>query len=268
MRVGDVDVQAVSDGTFVARPSYFGPGVAPDAHPEFFDRAGAAWLPIGSFVLTVDDCVLLVDAGLGPRVQPMQDGMSLIGGQLLTNLRELGLAPNDVTDVVCTHLHADHVGWLFDAGADPVFAAATIWLGAADWEHFVDGGQDIVDHIRRGFQRQARRVHLIDADRPITRDVTARPASGHTPGSLCVDIASRGARLLLLGDAITGPIQLDEPSWHSFGDVHPDLAERTRERLWAELSDGATLGVGAHFPNLRPGYVTSPPARRWVVPGP
>ena len=136
--------------------------VAPDAHPEFFDRAGAAWLPIGSFVLTIDDRVLLVDAGLGPTVQPMQGGMSLIGGQLLTN---------------------------------------------------------------------------------------------------------RGDRLLLLGDAITGPIQLDEPSWHSFGDVHPDLAERTRERLWAELSDGATLGVGAHFPNLRPGYVTSPPARRRVVPG-
>jgi hypothetical protein len=113
------------------------------------------------FVLTIDDRVLLVDAGLRPTVQPMQGGMSLIDGQLLTN---------------------------------------------------------------------------------------------------------RGDRLLLPGDAITGPIQLDEPSWHSFGDVHPDLAERTRERPWAGLSDGATLGVGPHFPNLRPGYVTSPPARRRVVP--
>jgi hypothetical protein len=60
-----------------------------------------------------------------------------------------------------------------------------------------------------------------------------------------LSLAARPRFELLLGDAITGPIQLDEPSWHSFGDVHPDLAERTRERLWAGL----------------------PPARRWVGPG-
>ena len=50
---------------------------------------------------------------------------------------------------------------------------------------------------------------------------------------------------------------------HSMGDVDPELAARTRERLWRELADGRTIGVGAHFPELRPGRVASLPERRW-----
>jgi hypothetical protein len=47
-------------------------------------------------------------------------------------------------------------------------------------------------------------------------------------------------------------------------DVDPALAERTRERLWRELEDGATTGVGAHFPELRFGRVLPGSARRWL----
>ncbi len=45
MRIGEVRVDAVADGTFVARPSYFGADVPAGAHPEVFDRDGAAELP-------------------------------------------------------------------------------------------------------------------------------------------------------------------------------------------------------------------------------
>jgi glyoxylase-like metal-dependent hydrolase (beta-lactamase superfamily II) len=51
--------------------------------------------------------------------------------------------------------------------------------------------------------------------------IAALLAPGHTPGHLCVVISSGERRALLLGDAITGPIQLDEPAWHSMGDVDP-----------------------------------------------
>lgn len=61
-------------------------------------------------------------------------------------------------------------------------------------------------------------------------------------------LSSGQERALLLGEAITCPLQLDEPAWHSMGDVVPALAARTRERLWRELEDGHTAGTGAHFP--------------------
>lgn len=267
MQVGEIRVDAVSDGTFVARPSYF--GAPSSAHPELFDRDGAAWLPIGSFVVRAGDRVVLVDAGLGPEAQRLPDGMLLVGGQLPVGLRALGVAPDDVTDVVCTHLHADHVGWLFDPRGEPLFPAAPIWFGAADAEHFVDGPGEMAPHVRTGFHALAGSPRL----RPLTADAVLAPGveavltPGHTPGHLCLSLTSGQRRLLLLGDAITCPVQHGEPTWGSFSDVDPALADRTRQHLWRELADGRTTGVGAHFPQLAPGRVAGAPAPRWRTAG-
>jgi glyoxylase-like metal-dependent hydrolase (beta-lactamase superfamily II) len=208
--------------------------------------------------------VLLVDAGLGPELKHLPDGMLLVGGQLLTGLAALGIRPAGVTDVICTHLHSDHVGWLFDVRANPVFASATIWCGAADLDFYLDNGGELATHIRAGFLNVDRsRLRAMHGDTPITRGVTAILTPGHTPGSMTVEVKSGAERLLLVGDAITCPIQLAEPAWHSFGDVDAALAEYTRRRLWRELTDEHTLGVGAHFPQLAAGRVSS---GRWIEP--
>jgi hypothetical protein len=88
MRIGDL--HPVSDGTFVARPTYLGSQMPEDAHPELFDRHGTAWLPLGCFLIRSGERVVLVDAGLGLE---LQDSMHLlVGGQLLTGLRAQGEA--------------------------------------------------------------------------------------------------------------------------------------------------------------------------------
>ena len=155
MLIGDLRADAVSDGTFVARPEYFGPDLAAGARPDFFSRHGAAWLPIGCFVIRAGDRLVLVDAGLGPDRQELPHDMHLVGGQLLTGLRALGVTPVDITDVICTHLHADHVGWLFGLDAQPVFGRAAIWAGEADWRHFVTGPGEMLPHIRTGWRAAA-----------------------------------------------------------------------------------------------------------------
>jgi glyoxylase-like metal-dependent hydrolase (beta-lactamase superfamily II) len=267
MQIGDLHLQPISDGTFVARPEYFGDHLSPGAHPEFFNRHHAAWLPIGCFVVRTRERIVLIDAGLGPDLQELPHGMYLVGGQLPSGLRALGVAATEVTDVVCTHLHSDHVGWLFDLDSRPVFPRTTIWLGVADWRHFVAGAGHMAPHVRDGFRAPAHasRIRLIDQDTTIAPGVTALLTPGHTPGHICVVISAGHERALLLGDAITCPIQLDEPTWHSMGDVDPAMANRTRERLWRELHDEHTIGAGAHFPELQFGRVLPGTARRWFT---
>jgi glyoxylase-like metal-dependent hydrolase (beta-lactamase superfamily II) len=94
--------------------------------------------------------------------------------------------------------------------------------------------------------------------------VNAVLTPGHTPGHLVVVLSSLGERALLLGDAATHPVQLEEPGWHSFGDVEAGLARRNREWLWRELAAPRTVGTGAHFPGLRFGRVEGR-AWRWVT---
>ena len=267
MLIGDIDVHPLADGTFRASPEYFGDHAVADGHPELFGRDGLAFLPIGCFLVRTGDRTILVDAGMGPKLRDDGRRRLLVGGQLPLGLRAVGVTPPDLTDVVCTHLHADHCGWLFDEDARPVFGSAAIWFGAPDWDHFVaDPGVWMFDHIRHGFRASA---ETGDRLRPVTRDTTIAPGitltmtPGHTPGHLSVIVASRGQRALLLGDAIVCPVQLDEPTWQSIGDVDPELARRVRERLFRELEDGVTVGAGAHFPELRFGRVLVGQARRW-----
>jgi glyoxylase-like metal-dependent hydrolase (beta-lactamase superfamily II) len=123
-----------------------------------------------------------------------------------------------------------------------IFPRAAIWFGAADWQHFVTGPGDMLPHIRGGLTTSAyaSRLRPVDRDTTIAPGITALLAPGHTPGHLCVVLSSGQERALLLGDAITCPLQLVEPAWHSMGDVDPALAAHTRERLWLELEDGGT----------------------------
>lgn len=269
MLIGDIDIHPLVDGTFRASPAYFGDHARPEGHEDLFIRDGFAWLPIGSFLVRTADRTILVDAGMGPAMRDDGQRRLLIGGQLLVGLRALGVQPADITDVICTHLHADHCGWLFDLDAAPVFRHATIWFGAHDWEHFVaDPRVWMFDHIRAGFRAAAERGdHLqpVAVDTTISPGVTLMMTPGHTPGHLSVVVASREQRALLLGDAIVCPVQLDEPTWQSIGDVDPELARRVRERLFRELEDGATVGAGAHFPELQFGRVLAGQARRWLT---
>ena len=76
-------------------------------------------------------------------------------------------------------------------------------------------------------------------------------------------LSSGTERLLLLGDAIHCPVQLEETDWHVLADVDSDLAARTRERLWQELEGEGVHGTGAHFPELRFGRVLAGNGRRW-----
>jgi glyoxylase-like metal-dependent hydrolase (beta-lactamase superfamily II) len=67
------------------------------------------------FLVRADDSLVLIDAGLGPDMQQLPHGMHLVGAQLPAGLRALGVSAADITDVICSHFQADHVGWLFGA---------------------------------------------------------------------------------------------------------------------------------------------------------
>jgi glyoxylase-like metal-dependent hydrolase (beta-lactamase superfamily II) len=279
IQIGDLRLLALTDGLFHPEPRYFSPEAGDEQHRGLFDsRQGSlCTLPIGCFLITgIPRRLVLVDAGLGPATLSCTstepgDAASygyLRGGQLIAQLTASSVDPAAITDVIVTHLHADHCGWLAHADSQPL-ASARIWVSGDEYEYFqrvtdepglLKGLSESEQDYYRLQQCQLRELHAsgsvqLVASTTVAPGVTTMPTPGHTPGHLAVEVTSGDERLLLLGDAVTCPIQLARPTWHSIGDVDVEEADRTRRRLWRELQRPGTRGVGSHFPELRPGHV-------------
>ena len=263
MNVGDLLVQPVHDG--VARYSatdllrYTGPVDDPWAqHREFLDGDGTLELTLGGFLVATGDRLVLVDAGVGRF-----DNGIFAGGRLLESLAALGFGPGDVTDVLFTHLHFDHVGWATQRG-EIVFPRATYRCHEADWAYFVSGPAALEGAVRK-LSPITERVEAFGTDTTIAPGVDVRHAPGHTPGSAVVVLSSGDDRALLLGDAVHCPVELLEDQWEMVFDVDPALATRTRETLARELEGSDIPVAAAHFPGMRFGrLLPGRGIRRWA----
>jgi glyoxylase-like metal-dependent hydrolase (beta-lactamase superfamily II) len=274
VQVGELDVTPLLDGEARVAPSVlYGRvhqageggrkgGAAEDWAPyrELLSGEDELVMPVGGFLIRNPryDRVVLVDLGMGPNPP-----LPCIGGRLLERLEAVGVAVADVTDVVFTHLHFDHIGWASVGGA-PVFPNATYRCHERDWEYFTSVAPD--DRVTEQLTAVASRFETWPGDGPLLPGVDTVHAPGHTPGSSLVVLGSGTERALLLGDVVHCPVELIDSDWEGLSDVDPALARRTRETLVRELEAGGAPAVAAHFDGLRFGRLLAAEGRRrWVV---
>ncbi|HEV8297948.1 MAG TPA: MBL fold metallo-hydrolase [Acidimicrobiales bacterium] len=237
-------------------------------HAQFLDGDGRLEMPIGALVVVAAERVVLVDGGYGPAVPATVEN----GASLLRNLAAAGFTPDDVTDVVFSHLHADHIGW---ASVDGVatFPRATYRCDARDWAHFVDGAADDqasdAAYRRNAYDKLtpiAARFETWSSDGPLFGGVDVVHAPGHTPGNNMIVLSAGSERAVFLGDVVHCPVQLLDDEWARIADVDEAIARRTQARIARELEAAGTPVVGAHFPGLRFGRVLFGDAgRQWVI---
>lgn len=264
MRVGELEVLPVLDGAIVLPISdtFLGmPAEAWQPHGRFLTADGQLELALGGFLVRSGDRLVLVDAGLGPRTGPFGTG-TVSGGALLASLAAHGVTPTEVTDVVFTHLHFDHVGWATQQGA-VVFTNATYRCDERDWHHFVgpDAG------ATKKLAPLTDRMTFWSAGGPLLPGLDVMVAPGHTPGSSIIVLSSGTERAMLLGDVVHCPVELLDDEWAGMGDVDPVLARRTRVALARELEGQDVPVAAAHFPGLQFGRLLLGEGRRqWKVP--
>jgi glyoxylase-like metal-dependent hydrolase (beta-lactamase superfamily II) len=264
MQIGSIEILPVIDATFRHPPAttYLGepaPDAAWEPHRYLLDDDGQLQSSMGGFLIRGggSDRLALVDLGLGEN-----DMMGARGGGMLESLRSYGLAPEDVTDVVLTHLHLDHIGWASVDG-ELVFPNATYRCDQADWDYWVadpthGGTQKMNRYLKRQqdlMEPAAPRLETWDASGPILPGIDAMRIPGHTPGSTMLVVSDDNQRAILLGDVVHCAVELLEDEWDGFADVDPVQAKSARNTLARELEGSNTPVAAAHFPNLRFGRV-------------
>jgi len=208
------------------------------------DETSWAW-HVHAFVVRRDDAVVLVDTGIGAFGRPPYE----VDGRVDEELRELGIAPNQVDHVVLTHLHADHSGGTCLPDGGPRFPNARHHVHPADWSFFGEhrGPDDFTGRFEMSAIEAAGLLDLDASDRTIVPGVEVKHAPGHTPGHRVVRVGSEEEQLLLVGDLLHVPPQVRDPGRPSNHDEDADLGSRERVRRLAEAGEGEwTVGV-SHF---------------------
>ena len=262
--VGNVEITAVMDMIPPPRnPEQMFPEISRDSWGPYEDilENGQLQLYYGVWVVRSQGQTILVDTGMGPGPHEHLDNRT---GNLYEELRPIlipadrlnntNVGPSDeVTIVVHTHLHGDHVGWniRYSGGMPaPNFRRARYLVPKLDWDYF---NQPEVLEERPYIKTQVmplqrlRKMDLIEGEHNITDEVRTFPTPGHTPGHQAILISSQGEKAMIVGDVLHSKAQVFEPSWTAWVDTDKEASRRSRAAL-LDLAEKESYVVAAgHF---------------------
>jgi glyoxylase-like metal-dependent hydrolase (beta-lactamase superfamily II) len=193
--------------------------------PHFFDEAtGDLGSRIQSYVVRMPGRTILIDTCVGnDKPRPENAVWNMRQGSYLDDLKRAGVTPEQVDTVVCTHLHVDHVGWntrWLDGRWSPTFPNATYVIPGEEyefWKRESERGDESSNCIRDSVIPivEAGRAQLVDPDHAIAPSLRFEPTPGHTPGHVCVRLATPAGDAVFSGDLMHRTVQVAEPQWSS-----------------------------------------------------
>lgn len=240
--------------------------------PRFVNAEHQLMMSFHSFVLRTPQHNILIDTCVGNhKERPLRASWHHQQFAYMEALAQVGLRPDQIDFVCCTHLHADHVGWnteLRNGAWVPTFPKARYVFSQTEYSHwetehrqalaqgraapnhgsFADSVLPVVD---------AGQALMVEGGHDFEPGVRLEPAHGHTPGSCVLHARSQGDHAVFTGDILHTPVQLLDLSWSSRFCHDPQAASAVRHQLVHQIADTATLLMAAHFPSPVAGRISS-----------
>lgn len=226
-----------------------------------------------SYVVRTSRWTAIVDTCCGNhKERPRVPVWHRLSQPYLDNMCALGVRPEDVDFVMCTHLHVDHVGWntrLVDGRWVPTFPKARYLMGQTEYDHWEQRHQRKPEHpVNHGsFEDSvlpivaAGQAEFVQSDHCLFDDRQAGvrfvPAPGHTIGNMMIDLRGGQDHAVMSGDVIHHPIQCAAPWLANAADFDPAAAAATRLALLRQLADTPSILLTGHFPAPTAGRVVS-----------
>lgn len=270
--IGALTIHAILETVVPTRPDRLFGGLPPQLPswlgPHYVDDAGNLLVAIQSFLIESGDEVVVVDCCFGEGHDlPYQ--IPIDPDRYRQSLAAAGFTADDVTTVVCTHLHLDHAGrntTLHDGAWAPTYPKATYLLTAdeyASWRESSAPNRAAAETVEPLVAHDV--LRLVEPDHTITEAIRLIPTPGHTPGHAALRIESGGEVAVISGDVIHHPIQITHPEVQALPDEDPAAAATTRDALLRRVVDEQAILFGTHFAAPSAGKVIADDGRLlWV----
>ena len=218
-----------------------------------------------TYVVRTPQRTILVDTGAGNhKSRPDKPRYHMQEYPYLERLAAVGVSPEAVDLVLCTHLHVDHVGWntrLQNGRWVPTFPRAKYLFGRREWEHWQEVAKRPGGRVEGHHQDsvlpviEAGQAVFVEDDHEIEDGIRLEPSPGHTPGHVCVHLSGGGREAVIVGDVMNHALQVAEPDWSTCFCSDPGLASRTRRAFLERYAGTDTLVMPGHFPTPTAGRI-------------
>ncbi len=176
----------------------------------------------------------------------------LNGAGITAAVEAAGYTADQVSHVVITHMHGDHIGGLMTDGA-PTFANAAYVTGQAEFDAWAAQDNERFEGMVRPLAEQ---MTFIGDGGAVTAGITGMAAFGHTPGHMTYLLESGGQQLVLIGDLANHHVwSLAYPDWEVRFDMDKEAAAASRRKVLGMLAADNVPFIGYHMPFPALGYV-------------
>ncbi|WP_343672992.1 MBL fold metallo-hydrolase [Chitinophaga sp.] len=260
-QLGDLEMTVLTDGHINLAPVQAAfPNGSEDAEKALlqqrFRPTDGVDLGMNMLVIKKGSDYILIDTGTGPAFGPSS-------GWLLASMADAGIRPENITSIIISHGHPDHVGGLLTKDDKPVFPAATIYLSKVEHAFWMAAKQDFSKSrfpdkqllavftaaTQKTFRILQPQLQLFEHNAELLGCIRMEIAPGHTPGHSITHIYSGNEKMVHIADLVHSDVLLfPHPEWGFNGDTDIEMAASTRRRVMKTLADEKIKVIGYHLP--------------------
>jgi len=186
---------------------------------------------------------ILIDNGIGDKQDENWLKHYYLNGDatLESSLSKAGFTPEDITDVVLTHMHFDHCGgsvkWNDNkTGYELAFPKATYWTSQQQFDWASNPNRrEKASFLKENILpiKESGQLKLIDEEGEYIPNIVFKLYNGHTDGQLIPHIHYGGKTVVFMADLMPSAAHIPMP-WIMAYDTRPLQTLKDRERFYAE----------------------------------
>ena len=212
-----------------------------------------------SLLLVSDEKKILIDTGNGTKWEEKYKQIYDINTDqynIEKSLGKYGFSSEQITDVICTHMHFDHIGGntkIKSGEVVPTFPNAKYWISEENWKLANHPSQkDAGSFIEHDWKVLAENqmIEIIDGREPFIEGIETFVTHGHTPG-LLHPIVSDGSNKLFYGADIFPMVAHIPIPWVMAYDVQPVVTMEEKQKLLQKMEREDWILFFEHDPHIQ-----------------
>ena len=261
MQIGDYDIQLIKCGEFrLDGGAMF--GVIPKTlwQKEFpADENNRILLALNTLLVVGNGRVILIDSGTGNKFSEKYVniyGIDFKKYSLTKSLSEKNIQPEDVTDVILTHLHFDHAG-----GTTYYDSAGELKLQFPNAIHYIQKKQ--LDWAQKGFEKDrasylkenltallfSKKLKKLKSGGKLYNGIELIISNGHTKAQQMVLISDEENKLLYASDLFPTSAHIPIP-WIMAYDLEPIVTVYEKKEILKKAVDANWIIFFEHDPKI------------------